>query len=140
MNRKYQHQHFRERAYHATEKRQQLLRDVGTAVRCGQDVFITPLLRDAPSRKIDRSRPLPGRYIWLDVDDWTPELEQALKELGLPCLLVDSGGLGVRRHAYLDVGPELPGEQLADYADRLAKLLGTDAAGGNNKYLGCPAR
>ena len=106
-----------------------LLQEVQTAVASLRDVFITPLLRDAPSRQQGESAPLPGRYVWLDVDGWTAEVESALRDLGLPGLLVDSGGLGKRRHAYLDVGQRLPGAQVAEYADRLAKVLGTDTAG-----------
>ncbi len=41
------------------------------------------------------------RWVWLDVDDWSQDLERGLIELGLPCHLVDSGGIGDRRHAYV---------------------------------------
>jgi len=135
---RYRHDLFRQRSYRLPQRRQHLLDDVSAAVARGEDVFITPLLRDAPSRALDKSQPLPARWVWLDVDDWSQDLERDLIELGLPCHLVDSGGIGDRRHAYVDLGRVLPGLQVADYARRLANTLSTDTSGGNNKFLRPP--
>ncbi len=128
---------FGERFYPWPAERSTLCRDA-LAAATTDDVFIAPLLRDSATRKIDRSAPLAGSLVWLDVDGWTNDLEQALAELALPCHLVDSGGLGQRRHVYVDVGQLLPGEEIAGLADQLARVLGTDTAGGNNKYLRPP--
>jgi len=135
---RYKHVPFRQGPYRLPQGRQHLLDDVSAAVARGEDVFITPLLRDAPSRALDKSQPLPARWVWLDVDDWSQDLERDLIALGLPCHLVDSGGIGDRRHAYVDLGRVLPGLQVADYARRLANALGTDTSGGNNKFLRPP--
>jgi len=135
---RYKHDLFRQKSYRLPQQRQHLLEDVSAAVARGEDVFITPLLRDARTRALDRSQPLPARWVWLDVDDWSQDLERDLIELGLPCHLVDSGGIGDRRHAYVDLGRVLPGLQVADYARRLANVLGTDTSGGNNKFLRPP--
>lgn len=135
---RYKHAPFRQRSYRLPPQRQHLLDDVSAAVAGGEDVFITPLLRDAPTRAVHKSKPLPGRFVWLDVDDWSQDLERDLTEVGLPCHLVDSGGVGDRRHAYVDLGRFLPGLQVADYADRLSRALSTDTSGGNNKFLRPP--
>jgi len=135
---RYKHVLFRQRSYRLPQRRQLLLDDVSAAVARGEDVFITPLLRDARTRALDRSQPLPARWVWLDVDGWSRDLERDLIELGLPCYLVDSGGIGDRRHAYVDLGRVLPGLQVADYARRFANVLGTDTSGGNNKFLRPP--
>ncbi len=58
---RYKHELFRQRSYRLPQQRQHLLDDVSAAVACGEDVFITPLLRDAPTRALDRSQPLPAR-------------------------------------------------------------------------------
>ena len=121
------------------EDRAQLIADACTAAP-DQDVFITPLLRDRPNRKVGGSDPLPSRYVWLDVDDWTSDLEAQLIELGLPCHLVDSGGIGLRRHCYIDVGEVLPGEDIAHLSKRLAAVLGTDTAGATTSSCACRAR
>jgi len=135
---RYKHDPFRQKSYRLPQQRQHLLDDVSAAVARGEDVFITPLLRDAPSRALNKSQPLPARWVWLDVDGWSQDLERDLIALGLPCHLVDSGGIGDRRHAYVDLGRVLPGLQVAGYARRLANVLGTDTSGGNNKFLRPP--
>jgi len=135
---RYKHDPFRQKSYRLPQERQHLLEDVSAAVARGEDVFITPLLRDAPTRALDKSQPRPARSVWLDVDGWSQDLERDLIALGLPCHLVDSGGIGDRRHAYVDLGRVLPGLQVADYARRLANALGTDTSGGNNKFLRPP--
>ena len=135
---RYKHAPFRQKSYRLPQERQHLLEDVSAAVARGEDVFITPLLRDAPTRALDKSQPRPARFVWLDVDGWSQDLERNLIALGLPCHLVDSGGIGDRRHAYVDLRRVLPGLQVADYARRLANALGTDTSGGNNKFLRPP--
>jgi len=75
---RYKHAPFRQRSYRLPPQRQHLLDDVSAAVAGGEDVFITPLLRDAPTRAVHKSKPLPGRFVWLDVDDWSQDLERDL--------------------------------------------------------------
>ena len=133
----YRYNQFREQAFHLPEHSQGLL-DAAAAAAGEHDVFITPLLRDRPTRRMTASAPLTSRYVWLDCDDWTNQIASELAELGLPVHLVDSGGVGLRRHVYLDIGTRLPGEDVARLAADLAKALGTDTAGGNNKYLRLP--
>ncbi len=135
---KYKHDPFRQRSFRFPQQRGLMLDAIGAAAAGEEDVFVTPLLRDRPSRQKGKSQPVAGRLVWLDVDEWSTELEQELRRLGLPCHVVDSGGIGDRRHVYVDVGRRLPGPAVADYADRLAKALGTDTSGGNNKFLRPP--
>jgi len=56
---RYKHDLFRQRFYRLPQRRQHLLDDVSAAVARGEDVFITPLVRDAPTRALDKSQPLP---------------------------------------------------------------------------------
>lgn len=140
---KYRLEPFHEIGYALPDDRSRLVKASREAVEDGKDVFITPLLRSAPSRAQGRSEPLPGRFVWLDIDDFTSAVEGALRELGLPCHLVDSGGLGRPRHGYLDTGTRLPGAEVATLAAKLREALGgkaagVDLAGGDNKYLRLP--
>jgi len=56
---RYKHAPFRQRSYRLPQQRQHLPDDVSAAVARGEDVFITPLVRDAPTRALDKSQPLP---------------------------------------------------------------------------------
>lgn len=118
------------------EERAALLGSV--ASRPHAEAFMSVLLRDAPNRRVEDSNPLPGRFVWLDVDQEDEALEPALLEIGLTVHEVRSGGASHKRHLYLDLGEVVDGHEVADLAQRASLILGTDGYGGNNKLLRLP--
>ena len=132
----YKHREWKEVAYRWPEARGDLLRDLVSAA--SDDAYVAPLLRDARTRRVAESSPLPGRYAWLDADHWDPEREHQLAATGARILQVDSGGGNGSRHIYVDLEALEPGLAVADYAKRLADALGTDTYGGDNKLLRLP--
>ncbi len=128
---------FRQASFRWPSQRRDLL-DVLLRQAAEADVYMAPLLRDRPSRGHTRSRPKPGRYAWMDADNWDDERHSQLLRSGVEILSVASGGTSVSRHLYVDLGELLPGEVVTDYSKRLARAFSADNYGGNAKLLRLP--
>ena len=90
------------------------------------DAYVSPLLRDRPSRRHTDSRPLEGQYAWLDADDWDDDRHAELVTTGAEVWSVASGGGPGNRHL------EPPGHPRAGWqlGDRLGEGLAWAAASG----------
>lgn len=137
VNGRYRHRTFRHLPFEWPAQVEELL-DALLPRSAHADVYVAPLLRDAPNRRQGHSQPLSGRHLWLDADGWDTEQEQLLAELGVPVVRVQSGGGPGRWHLYPDLGHELPGAGLAAAAKELAARCGADRHGGDNKLLRLP--
>lgn len=102
------------------------------------DTYVAPLLRDAPNRRAADSAPLPGRYAWLDADEWDEDRQRVLDGLHTRVLTVESGGGPGRLQLYVDLGRELPGHIVAGVSRELAQRCSTDTYGGDTKLLRLP--
>lgn len=89
----------------------------------GEEAFATPLARSAgvPGKKAA----LPGRVLWVDVDDVPDGSEPGWVETLRPHLWVASGG---GMHAYWRLDRELPAEEIESCNRRLAEAIGGDPA------------
>ena len=135
---KYAHEPFRQMPYRLPEDRGQLIVDACTAALPTRTCSSRRSCVTGPTARsvaVIRCRVATSGWTWTTGRPTSPP---QLIELGLPCHLLDSGGIGLRRHCYIDVGEVLPGEDIAHLSKRLAAVLGTDTAGGNNKLLRLP--
>lgn len=87
----------------------------------GEEAFATPLARSAPVP--GKKAALPGRVLWVDVDDVRDGLEPEWIETLRPHLWVASGG-GL--HAYWRLDRELPVEEIESCNRRLAAQVKGD--------------
>ncbi len=87
----------------------------------GEEAFATPLPRSAPVP--GKQAALPGRVLWVDVDDMRDGLEPEWIETLRPHLWVASGG-GL--HAYWRLDRELPAEEIESCNRRLAARVDGD--------------
>ncbi len=134
---RYRFRYFRQLPFWWPSERSRLL-DLLLSAATGADVYVAPLLRDAPSRRQAISRPLVGRFAWLDADDWDDQRHRELRICSAQLWTVASGGSPTSQHLYVDLEELLPGSQVARYSKRLARAFRTDTHGGDNKLLRLP--
>lgn len=134
---KYDYSNFRQRYFRWPADVDELL-ELGLAEAADGDVFVCPLLRDRPSRHGSGSAPLPGSWAWIDADPWCDQQQRRLAAYGTDVVTVLSGGRPNNCHLYVNLGQDYTGVQVAAVSACLAKVLGTDTAGGNNKFLRLP--
>lgn len=135
---KYKYRSFRSQYFEWPDDRQELLSTCVAVAGSPADVFVSPLLRDRPSRSQDASAPLPGSWGWIDADPWTDEQQALLDAFDTRVVTVHSGGRPENRHLYVELDREYQGQQVAAISAAMTTYFGTDTHGGDNKFLRLP--
>lgn len=130
---RYEFDHWHERSGRWPDDQERFLAEaIAKSSEC--DVYVAPYLRASPSRK--KGNALPSRWLYADVDEQDPHLEDVLRQLiGPGGLLVDSGQ---GRHPYSRLPESLEPVELEQWNMRFARRLGADAGWAENKLLRLP--